>query len=183
MTDWKVRKANIDDTDKVVELSQDYEEFLMPYTFNPFVVRKYIDQFVVAEERLEPTEGIVGVGVGGTLHVIPSDESREGEGSFEKLSNFLLYVKQVPPDVIVDFLRTKNIAFIGQVICPGKGSFYSILEEMKKEYEEIWCWMSVVGPSYKSYKRYGFEFGEERTFWNIYKRDYSTFTLGKWRKE
>ena len=104
----------------------------------------------------------------------------------DRITCFLTYVKQVPEDIINQFIvHTRKAAFIGQVICPGKGSFYTILEEAKKQYDEIWCYMSINGPSYKSYRRYGFDLDLEdvREFWNVYKCDYSKFVLGKWKKE
>lgn len=164
---WQVRKARLEDASRIVELARSYDEFLMPYVLNEFVVRGYIDQFMVAEDE----EGIVG----GTVHCIPRDNSMTS-------LRFLFFVKQVPTDIIEDFNRASSRVFLGQIVCPGKGSFYAILEALKKQYDELWCWISIVGPSYKSYERYGFRFLQERKFWNVYKCGYSTFTLGKWEK-
>jgi len=187
---WEVRKANSEDVASIVGLSRNHEEFLMPYTFNPFVVGKYIDQFIIAEAPNMSIEGAQDLlmpslltNIGGALHVVPSGGSVCGKEDFDRAVSFLFYVKQVPVDIIVGFFEREDIAIFGQIVCPGKASFYHILEEVKKQYSELWCWMSVVGPSYKAYQRYGFEFSEEREFWNVYKCGYSKFTLGKWIKK
>lgn len=175
--DWQVRKAKLDDARLIVVLARGYNEFLMPYVLNEFVVRNYINQFMIAETPQE---------VGGAVHYIDADlvdsDSLDDDAIRDDgVCSFLLHVKQVPPDIIREFVGSSiKLAFLGQIVCPGKGSFYAILEELKKRYDELWCWMSVAGPSYKSYLRYGFQFSESREFWNIYKNDYSTFSLGRW---
>jgi len=184
--EWQVRKARLTDANRIVELAGGYDNFLMPYVLSAFVVRNYINQFMVAE-----TVAQVGIGVsptsevGGAIHYIDTSLVHGNNMTeCDKVCSFLLHVKQVPEDIVDQFIITGGkVAFLGQIVCPGKGSFYAILEELKKQYDELWCWMSIVGPSYKSYERYGFKFLEERTFWNVYKCDYSTFTLGKWKKE
>jgi len=179
--DWQVRKARLEDASKIVDLARNYDEFLMPYVLNEFVVRNYIDQFMVAERRgdldLEPAQV-----VGGAVHYIDADLVDDGlDDDNDGVCNFLLHVKQVPADIVEQFAAKEGrIALLGQIVCPSKGSFYSILEELKKQYNELWCWMSIVGPSYKSYLRYGFQFSESREFWNVYKNDYSVFSLGRW---
>jgi hypothetical protein len=170
--DWKVREArSLSDIQAIGVLAAGSSEFLMPYVLNPFVLSKYIDQFLVAEDE----EGKIG----GALHLL--------EGMSQRNYFFLLHVKGVPANLSRDFLvksSTKKNAFIGQVICPAKGSFYSILQKAKSIYEEIYCWMSLKGPSYGSYKRYGFVFdlSTEREIWNIYKCCTSNFCLGTWSK-
>lgn len=180
--EWSVRKARLEDVEKIVKLSEAVSHFLMPYTLSWVTVNGYIDQFLVAEEvKLQP-------GVGGAVHFAPNDDT--DAPTTDRAVAFLEYIKQVPFDVIDDFLSTQrrgkcSAAFIGQVICPGKGSFYAILEEAKKKYDQIWCWMSINGPSYKSYQRYGFSLAMDdvREFWNVYKCGYSKFVLGKWIKD
>ena len=175
LIDWQVRKAGLGDITRITGLAKNYDSFLMPYILNEYIVGNYLDQFLVAEK-----EGIVG----GAVHYIDKVECRTGLPASDKADCFLYYVKQVPESIILEFTSNQSkTAFLGQIVCPGKGSFYAILEELKKQYDELWCWMSVAGPSYSSYERYGFTFIEERTFWNVYKCDYSTFTLGKWKKE
>ena len=181
---WQVRKAKLGDAKDIVRLARGSNEFLMPYVLNEFVVNNYLSQFLVAEKIVyEP----IRFELGGAVHYIsnPSLGNDEvGILEFDKTNCFLYYVKQVPEDIIEKFVRSRSkVAFLGQIVCPGKGSFYSILEELKSQYNELWCWMSIVGPSYKSYERYGFKFSEQREFWNAYKCDYSTFVLGKWGKE
>jgi len=167
---WQARKAELEDVDGIVGLARNYDSFLMPYVLNRFVVSNYIDQFMVAE-KLSATEWELG----GAVHCLTS----KGKG----VGPFLLLVKQVPSSVVSAFVTsTSEIGFLGQIVCPGKGTFYTILEKLKKQYDELWCWMSVVGPSYKSYDRYDFRFEREQKFWNIYKRDYSTFVWMKWIK-
>lgn len=179
--DWKIRKARPEDASRVVVLARNYDEFLMPYVLNEFVVRNYTDQFLVAElEKVGVDEhyslpSLVD-NIGGAVHYITKWDGLSGQ-------RFLFYIKQVPSTIIEEFGKIGSAAFLGQIVCPGKGSFYAILEELKKQYDELWCWMSVVGPSYKSYERYGFRFYEQKKFWNVYKCNYSTFTLGKWIKE
>ena len=191
---WQVRKAKPSDDWKIVQLSEFYEEALMPYTHRKLTVRGYIDQFLVAEGWSNPYKGDREATdfllyLGGAVHFLPGTEGRRPYKSTRVLDRticFLEYIKQVPTDLIRQFVSLGgNVAIIGQVICPGKGSFYAILEEAKKQYNEIWCWMSINGPSYKSYQRYGFDLNMDNTreFWNVYKCDYSTFVLGKWRKE
>lgn len=178
---WYVRKAELEDVGKIVELAKNFETFLMPYVLNEFVVRGYINHFLVAEEviYIEPFY----FEVGGAVHYIDTVDS-PGLAVCDKACSFLHYIKQVPEDVIEKFiLSRKKVAFLGQIVCPGRGSFYAILEELKRQYDELWCWMSVAGPSYKSYERYGFQFSEKREFWNVYKCGYSTFVLGNWIKE
>jgi len=176
MIDWEVRKAEPGDVIRITGLAKNYDSFLMPYILNEFVVGNYLDQFLVAEK-----DGVVG----GAVHYIDKIEYHKvGVRASDKVDCFLYYVKQVPECIILEFISNQpKTAFLGQIVCPGKGSFYAILEELKKQYDELWCWMSIEGPSYSSYERYGFKFFERRTFWNIYKCDYSTFTLGKWKKE
>lgn len=177
--DWKVRRAEPHDVPGIVRLSLDNFDVLIPYTAELVTTRGYIDQFLVAEgaEREEKNTFIV---LGGAVHFVPNDNS--------DMSNcFLHYVKQVPDDIIVSFtcpVGEYKKVMIGQVVCPGKGSFYAILEEAKKQFDEIWCYMSIAGPSYFSYIRYGFELNlaDVREFWNVYKLDYSKFVLGKWIK-
>lgn len=184
---WTVREAKPKDSGEIVYLAKNYDEFLMPYVLNDVVVKGYIDQFVVATASPSSLEEAQVIGmpsllsdVGGALHCIPN---RPLPNNGDRVTCFLHYIKQVPIDIVEGFLNCeKKIAIIGQVVCPGKGSFYHILEYLKKEYDEIWCWMSTEGPSYKSYQRYGFNFLEERDFWNVYKCDYSRFVLGKWIK-
>lgn len=178
---WQVREAKPEDAARIVEMARDYNEFLMPYVLNEFVVTNYISQFLVAEDVVH--EPSIHYEVGGAVHYIPENGYKVNPKELDKVSCFLRYIKQVPEDVILDFIRAGVVAFLCQVVCPDKGSFYSILEELKSRYDELWCWMSVNGPSYSSYERYGFKFSENREFWNIYKCDYSTFTLGKWSKE
>lgn len=183
---WDVRKANLGDASEVVKLARNYNEFLMPYVLNEFVVRNYIDQFMVAE-RVVHQPG-PHYEVGGAVHYIPENGYKVDPIKLDRVNCFLYYVKQVPGDIIEEFMRSGNVAFLCQIVCPEKGSFYSILEELRTRYDELWCWMSINGPSYESYKRYGFSFPEEgepyqRQFWNIYKCGYSVFALGKWLKE
>jgi hypothetical protein len=154
----------------------------MPYTHSNWVVNGYVDQFLVAE----PFSLILQGPIGGAVHFIPNDDSTMR--ITDKVVSFLDYIKQVPEDIVDDFMsrsRERTIAMIGQVICPGKGSFYAILEEAKKQFNEIWCYMSIIGPSYRSYQRYGFDLNMDnvREFWNVYKCDYSKFVLGKWIRE
>ncbi len=173
--DWKVRKAEPRDVSGIVSLARNYDKFLMPYVLNEFVVRNYIDQFMVAEEMKI---------LGGAVHYIDVDLADSNSLSDDDgVCSFLLHVKQVPADIIEEFLtKKKKLAFLGQIVCPKKGSFYATLTELKKQHDELWCWMSTVGPSFESYKRYGFQFSESREFWNVYKYDYSIFTLGRWIK-
>lgn len=171
---WEVRKAKLVDVDKIVEMAGNYPQELMPYLLNGYVVGNYIDQFMVAENSNR---------VGGAVHYITRPASAVTLAETDRVDCFLLYVKQVPSHIIVQFRQGGNIAFLCHVLCPGKGSFYAILEELKEQFDELWCWMSVIGPSYESYRRYGFTFYVEREFWNVYKCGYSRFVLGKWRKE
>lgn len=181
--DWQVREAKLDDTFSITELARNYDAFLMPYVLNKVVIQNYINQFMVAERRgdldLEPAQV-----VGGAVHYVDADlANSDSLDDDDGVCSFLLHVKQVPADIVEQFLAKKRkLAFLGQIVCPGKGSFYAILEELKRRYDELWCWMSVAGPSYKSYLRYGFQFSESREFWNVYKNDYSTFSLGRWVK-
>lgn len=189
--DWTVRKAKLEDVEKIVKLSNIQPYALMPYTLNWITVKGYMDQFLVAERPVVQTMSVdepasISCGIGGAVHFIPNDDT--DMLTKDKVVSFLEYIKQVPSDIQEDFMSIQGgykIAFIGQVICPGKGSFYAILEEAKKKYDEIWCWMSIVGPSFKSYQRYGFDLNMEdvREFWNVYKCGYSKFVLGKWKKE
>lgn len=174
--DWQVRRAEIKDTNQIVELARRFDLFLMPYVLNSFVVDKYIDQFMVAE-RATTDRRIERLEVGGAVHYLSFKDKRTAQ--------FLLLIKQVPSAYVTSLFEStkEKIVFLGQIVCPGKGSFYAILEELKSRYNELWCWMSEVGPSYESYKRYGFQFFPGVKFWNVYKCDYSTFVLGKWVKE
>lgn len=176
---WQVREAKPEDAARIVEVARDHDEFLMPYVLNEFVVTNYISQFLVAEDVVH--EPSIHYEVGGAVHYLPCPASLN-VGDVDAVAAFLLYVKQVPIDVVKDFTLSSKTAFLGQVVCPSKGSFYNILEELKSRYDELWCWMSVNGPSYKSYERYGFKFSDRREFWNAYKCGYSTFVLGKWSK-
>ena len=172
---WQVRRAKVKDTTTIVELARGLDTFLMPYVLNSFVVDKYIDQFMVAE-RVTIDRRMEQFIVEGAVHYLSFKDKRTAQ--------FLLLIKQVPSVVVTYFFEnTSKSAFLGQIVCPGKGSFYAILEELKSQYDELWCWMSEVGPSYKSYERYGFQFFPGVKFWNVYKCDYSTFVVGKWRKE
>lgn len=176
--DWTVRRAKPDDVPSIVKLTREYMDFLMPYTAGVVTTRSYIDQFMVAES-------IESYSLGGAVHFVPNNDY--DIPTTDKVVSFLIYVKQVPEEVVDDFMSQplgRKLALIGQVICPGKGSFHAILEEAKKQYDEIWCYMSVVGPSYESYIRYGFnlDMNDVREFWNVYKCDYSKFVLGKWKK-
>jgi len=186
--DWKIRKLRGElDIHSIANMSFNDRDVLIPYTMNPFTIRGYRDQFIVAEDpetfgRLK--EDIPPI-LGGAVHFVPNDNSTII--AIDKIVSFLTYIKQVPDDIVDDFMshsRERTVAMIGQVICPGKGSFYAILEEAKKQFDEIWCYMSINGPSYKSYRRYGFDLNMDnvREFWNIYKCNYSTFVLGKWIK-
>jgi len=183
---WGIREAKLSDASEIVGLAWGYNEFLMPYVLNEFVVRNYIDQFMVAEDVVHNPSPHYEVG--GAVHyidssTIPKDVSEIGP-KLDKILCFLLHIKQVPLDITHQFIKANfNTAFLCQIVCPGKGSFYAILEELKSRYDELWCWMSEVGPSYESYVRYGFNFVERRPFWNVYKCDYSTFALCKWKKE
>jgi len=177
---WEVRKAEPRDAAKIVELARDYDEFLMPYVLNEFIVSQYIDQFMVAE-RVEHLPS-PHYEIGGAVHYIPEGSYKVNPIELDKVSSFLHYVKQVPEDIILQLVNSSATAFLCQVVCPGKGSFYTILEELKSRYDELWCWMSEVGPSFESYVRYSFNFVERRSFWNVYKCDYSTFALCKWKK-
>jgi len=177
--DWVVREAKIEDVTQIAQLSKTNSDVLMPYTHSNWVVNGYVDQFLVAE----PFSLILQGPIGGAVHFIPNDNSTII--AIDKVVSFLTYIKQVPEDIIDDFMSRpleRKIAMIGQVICPSKGSFYAILEEAKKQFNEIWCYMSINGPSYKSYQRYGFDLNMDnvREFWNVYKCDYSKFVLGKW---
>lgn len=187
---WDVREASPGEAPVIVNLAKAHDEFLMPYVLNEFVVGNYVDQFIVAEKVVyQPSPHFE---VGGAVHYIDLSRASKGlegaEPQLDKILCFLLYIKQVPMDMAYQFVKSGNVAFLCQIVCPGKGSFYSILEELKARYDELWCWMSINGPSYESYKRYGFNFPEDggsyqREFWNVYKCNYSTFALGKWFKE
>ena len=189
--EWTVRQANKDDCWKIVSLTRDNLDVLMPYTAGVNTTMGYIDQFMVAESWPEIYKGDrkdtnSTLYLRGAVHFIPNDDV--DIRTSDRVECFLNSVKQVPYDLVCDFMskpHNRKLAFIGQVICPGKGSFYAILEEAKKQYDEIWCWMSIAGPSYKSYQRYGFNLNMDdvREFWNVYKCDYSKFVLGKWIKE
>lgn len=190
---WQVRKAKLEDASRITRMAAAHKDVLMPYLLNSTIVGKYIDQFMVAEI---PDVGVeesyilpkiflrLDSNIGGAIHYIEQVDHKVGTPASDRVDCFLFYVKQVPEDIIEKFtLGTRRVAFLCHILCPGKGSFYATLEELKKQYEELWCWMSVKGPSYPSYKRYGFKFLEEREFWNVYKCDYSTFTLGIWSRE
>ena len=186
---WEVREASRDDIPRIVVLTRENMDVLMPYSASVLTTGGYIDQFLVAERvgdisRVAGQKGLVP-SIGGAVHFIPNNDTPQCET--DRVVCFLDYVKQVPEDIVDSFMSQsigRELAIIGQVICPGKGSFYAILEEAKKQYDEIWCWMSINGPSYKSYQRYGFSLPREeaREFWNVYKCDYSMFILGKWKK-
>lgn len=187
---WQVRKAKLDDYWRIVQLSRYNADVLMPYTCSNLTTKKYLDQFLVAERmedisRAARQKDLVP-SIGGAVHLVPN--YTYSFPVIDKIVGFLELVKQVPGDIVDSFMgqyiSSNNRAMIGQVICPGKGSFYAILEEAKKQYSEVWCWMSINGPSFKSYQRYGFDLNMDdvREFWNVYKCDYSRFVLGKWKK-
>lgn len=167
--DWIVREANKEDTNNIVDLAHGYDGFLMPYVLNRFVVHNYSNQFMLA------TEPVLGT-LGGAVHYLKSITETN------KTYFFLEEIKRVPVALLESFFLVEDRAFIGQVVCPGKGSFHAILEELKRQYKELWCWMSVRGPSYESYKRYGFILSETSSrFWNVNKCGYSDFVLGVWK--
>lgn len=188
---WEVRKTDKNkDSWRLVALSRHYSNALMPYTLNKLTTEGYIDQFMVAEGWPDVYKGDRSqinslLYFGGAVHFVPSEDlMSQNLAVRDKAMNFLYFLKQVPNDIIAELSYQRDSAMIGQVICPGKGSFYAILEEAKKQFEEIWCWMSISGPSYKSYQRYGFILNMEdvREFWNVYKCGYSKFVLGKWKR-
>lgn len=175
---WRVRKAQASDVEQLVSIARNYEDFLMPYALSRPILGNMLEDIVVVttEERSK---------VVGFLHYFNSNRygslSKPSLDNTDRVISFLLNVKLVPEEFITKFLRSqKPTIFIAQVVCP-EGSFTPALDYLYSKAEEVWCWTSINSPSFPSYKRRGFVFGEDYTLWNIYKGDFSTFSLGRYK--
>jgi len=160
----EVRRAKTEDIPSIVYLAKPYVGQLMPYIHDLVEVEKYIESFYVAYD----SRGIVGA-----LHCSLPTLDRDIQ--------FLLDVKLVPDSIIEDFSTGKGSQlFISHVVCPGRGSFGTIIRSLKKDYTDLLCFLSVNSPAMPSYRRHGFWFTATIPIYNKYKKGTSDCQLGYW---
>ena len=174
---WKVRPAKSGDENVIADLALSNKDVVSPYCLNPRMVKIYLDQWIVA---VDPLTGYVG----GAEHIITSALGSLVEERYYRDLAYLGYLQQVDNKVIEEFYSRPGIVLKAQPTCPGKGSLKAITDWEKENFEEVWIWLSVVSPIRTFCEREGLVFGPETyEFMNIYKGDYSTFSVGKWKKE